>query len=417
MSRDRIETYRIYLYLLFLAGALFGLVISPPVLSIGLIGIVVLGLLDPLKGLNPKWRAEIGEWIKSPLPLALIALYVLLLLGGWQTEDWPYYLERLRIKIPLLSLPLIWPGLPTLDRKTGNLIFGGFALFLGVVLLGVFVNYGFHFAEINELISQGRPMPVPRNHIRFSLLVAMGTFFAYYAGQRKALGYQKRWWGLAGFLFVGLHLLAVRSGLAGAYAGVGVLILAEGWRRGTWWPAAVAIAGLILLPIVAYVAVPSFRTKMDYVRYELLHRDVNVDQHEYSDEGRMTSIRIGWDIFLDHPQLGIGPGNLLQETDRRYTNIGLGPKGKRPHNQFVSALAGSGLLGGIITLGSFLVLARIGFRRRDPAYLAIWTVFFLSCLVENTLENTVGVSAFALILLLVGTREPPATNEQPDAHS
>ncbi|MEO0735093.1 MAG: O-antigen ligase family protein [Bacteroidota bacterium] len=273
--------------------------------------------------------------------------------------------------------------------------------FLLALVLG---NYALNFAEINDMIRRGQSVPVPRNHIRFSLLVALATLLSVGAYRLRAFGWRRGWLVVVAFLFLGQHFLAVRSGLAGAYGGIGVLVLALAWERGTWWPAVVGLVGLTLLPVLAYVAIPSFRTKMNYVRYELLHRDPSQDTAEYSDEGRLTSLRIGYQIWQDHFWLGVGPGNLLQETDRRYAAVLPGVEGKRPHNQFLSALAGSGLVGGLVTLGCFLVLGWVGWRRRAPVYLAVWTVLFLSCLVENTLETSAGVSMFCVVLLLSAAR-------------
>lgn len=400
INRKNIELARCYLTLLMIAGVFFGLVFSPPFISVGLISLVVLGLLDPLRGINPRWRERLPQTLRAPLFWAFAALYLLLLAGGWQTEDWAYYFERLRIKIPLLALPLIWPGLPELSRKQYGGIFGGFALFMLGVVATVLINYAFHFSEINDLIRRGQAMPVPRNHVRFSLLVALATLLSVGAWRLGAFGRKKVWLAVAVLLFVGQHFLAVRSGLAGAYAGIGVLVLALAWERGRWWPAIAGLVGLVALPILAYVAVPSFRTKINYARYELLHRNPTEDTGEYSDEGRLTSLRLGLEVWRDYPLLGVGPGNLLREMDARYAVVLPGVEGKRPHNQFVSALAGSGLLGGIVTLGSFLTLGWLGIRHKRPVYLAVWTVFFLSCLVENTLENSAGVSMFCVFLLL-----------------
>lgn len=405
LTRQNVDLAKLYLTLLMLAGVAFGLVFSPPFLSVGLISLVVLGLLDPLKGINPDWRAGIGEQLRSPLFWGLSALYLLLLLGAWQTEDWAYYAERLRVKVPLLALPLIWPGLPKLTTRQKGGVYGVFVLFLLGVVIAVMVNYALHFTEINDMIRRGQAMPVPRNHIRFSLLVALATLLSVGAYRLRAFGWRHRWLVAGGLLFVGQHLLAVRSGLAGAYGGLGVLLFALAWERGRWWPAVVGLLGLALLPVVAYLAVPSFRTKIDYARYELLHRNPTEDKGDYSDGGRLTSLRVGFAIWKDHPVFGVGPGNLLRETDARYAVILPGVEGKRPHNQFVSALAGSGLLGGVVTLGSFLLLAWVGLRQRRPVYLAVWTVFFLSCMVENTLETSAGVSMFCLFLLLLSPWE------------
>jgi O-antigen ligase len=400
LIRPNIESARYYLSLLMIAGALFGLVFSPPFISVALISLFILGLFDPLKGINPRWKDRASETFNSPVFWGMAGLYLLLLAGIWQTEDWGYFTERMRVKVPLLALPLIWLGLPDFGRKETGWIFGGFALFILSVLIGVVVNYGLHFTEIEDMIRRGQPMPVPRNHIRFSLLVAIATLLSVGAYRLRAWGGRRAWLVIAALLFIGQHVLAVRSGLAGAYGGIGVLVLALAWERGTWWPAIVGLIGLTALPMVAYVAVPSFRTKINYARYELFHRDPNEDTHEYSDEGRLTSLRLGVAVWQDNFWLGVGPGNLRQEMDARYAEVLPGTEGKRPHNQFISALAGSGLLGGIIALACFLLLAYSGFRRKKPIYLAVWTVLFFSCLVENTLETSAGVTLFCLFLLL-----------------
>lgn len=401
-SRDNVEIARYYLTILMVAGVFFGLVFSPPFISVGLISLVILGLLDPLQGINPRWWQRFPATLRSPVFWAMASLYLLLLCGFWQTEDWVYYTERLRIKVPLLALPVIWPGLPDFTTRERSWFYGGFALFMLGVLAAVLINYSLNFAEINDMIQRGQAMPVPRNHIRFSLLVALATLFSVGAFRTKAFGWRKIWLVAGGLLFVGQHFLAVRSGLAGAYGGISTLVLALAWERGTWWPAVAGLIGLAALPVLAYVAVPSFATKINYARYELFHRNATEDQGDYSDEGRLTSLRLGIQVWQDHPLLGVGPGNLLQEMDARYARVLPGVEGKRPHNQFVSALAGSGLLGGLVTLGSFLVLGGIGIRRKKPVYLAVWTVFFLSCLVENTLETSAGVTMFCVFLLLAG---------------
>jgi O-antigen ligase len=404
-SRQTVSTYRRYLTLLMLSGAFFGMVFSPPFLSVGLISLVILGLFDPLVGINPAWREGISNSWRSPLFWGMTGLYLLLLMGIAQTEDWPYYFERLRIKIPLLALPIIWPGLPVFRRKEWGWFFGGFVIFMVLALTAVLVNYGMHFAEISEMIHKGKPMPVPRNHIRFSILVALASLLSVAAYQLQAFGKRHIWLALGILLFLGQHVLAVRSGLAGAYGGLAVLLLIMAWESGHWSPVAIGLLGLVALPVLAYFTIPSFQTKFNYARYELLHRDPAKDTFEYSDEGRLASLRIGLAVWQDNPFFGVGPGNLRMEMDRRYAELLPGVEGKRPHNQFISALAGSGIVGGVITLTCFGLLLVHGLRRRMSVFLSIWTVLFLSCLVENTLENTVGVSMFCIFLLLMAGSE------------
>ena len=220
------KTTRRYLTFLFLAGAFFGLVFSPPVLSIGLMGLMIVCVLDPRHGLNPRWRERAPDWFRRPFFWAFAALYLLLLAGAWQTYDWAYYLERLRIKLPLLLLPFAWPGFPALSPREERWVLGGFAAFVAVVLAGVLVNYALHFAEINRLLEQGRSVPVPRNHIRFSLLVGVATLVGLRGARRAAPGGAGRGWRWPDSCFWASTYWRCAVGWWGCTAG---------WRRCCWW--------------------------------------------------------------------------------------------------------------------------------------------------------------------------------------
>ncbi|CAH1002002.1 hypothetical protein LEM8419_02917 [Neolewinella maritima] len=384
-------------------GIFIGMVFSPVVLSIATILTVIVLILHPRTGVNRRWLTHLPDMLRSSLFWGLAGLYLVMLVSIWQTEDWSYLLERLRIKIPLLLLPIAWAGTWIITSAGGRraLLFRTLlCAFIGVVLAGVLVNYGLHFKEINALIVKGQAMPVPRNnHIRFSLLVALAAVIGVHSG----LQYRKQWLlGLGGCLFVGLHLLAVRSGLATAYAGMGVVLLWRAVQQGRYRGLVIGLVGLCLLPLVAYLTVPTFRTKLQYMRYELLHRDATQDTADYSDTGRLTSIRLGLNVWQEHPLLGVGYGNLRQAMDEQYAEALPGTSGKRPHNQFVSALAAGGVVGCAITIGCFLLIGFGGSRWRDPLFFALWTVFVLSCLVENTLETSAGVTLFTLVMLLFG---------------
>ncbi|THH41845.1 O-antigen ligase family protein [Neolewinella litorea] len=380
-----------------LAGTLVGLVFAPALLSISLIVVVAASII-----LSPDGPLGfIPRALSSSLCWGLAGLYLLLLAGAPQTEEWGYYLERLRIKIPLLLLPLAWAALPFGTHwaaRAGavkvNLAWVGF---VAVVAASVLINYALHFPEFNELIRQGQPLPVPRdNHIRFSLLVALASV----VGADGYLRYRSRWLLMLGlFCFLTLHLLAVRTGLATAYAGWAVVMGGWALRSGRYGYLAAGLLGLLALPVLAYLTVPSFQTKMNYMRYELLHRDVRQDTAQYSDQGRLTSIRLGLEVWREHPVLGVGQGNLQRVMNERYAARYPGVEPKRPHNQFVTALAGSGVVGFVITVGCFFLIGYADGRWRDPRYAAIWVMLTLSCLVENTLETSVGVTLFTVFLL------------------
>lgn len=401
------RNWRVHLTLLDFAVLLTGLVFSPPLLSIGLIGICVVGILDIPKGINPSWQKNISQGSKNPFNWAVMALYLVLLFSFWQTQDWGYYFERLRIKSALLAVPIGWWGLPRLRQVEKQGIMAFFCALILVVGIGVTINYLLDFEAINQAIKEGRAIPVPRNHIRFSLLVALATLTAIELARQMAFDRRKMWWGIAFLLFAFQHLLAVRSGLVCAYLGIGTMLVVYVIRSKKWRLGLGLLSLLIALPIVAYLSLPSLKGKIDYARYEMWRQENQLESLEYSDAGRLTSIRFGWQLFRENPLTGVGMGNLQQEMDAIYAEKLPAAEAKRPHNQFVSMLAGGGLLLSIPFIAALFFLLFGGQRWQNPIFAAVWVVLIASCMVENTLENSAGIGLFCFFIFFYRDLEGP----------
>lgn len=401
------RSWRVVLCLLAYSCIFVGLIFSPVLLSIGLIGIPFAGVLDPQYLVNPVWVRRLKRLVRDPFSWALAGFYLIVVLGFWQTYDWDYYLGRLRIKSVLMAAPIGWVGLPRLHKKEVQAFLAGCVILLSGLALLIMGNYLLHWETINQAIREGQAMPVPRNHIRFSLLVAITTLISLDLGRQDAWKRSRLWFFLAAFLFAFQHLLAVRSGLALAYGGLIVYALVYGLVNGHWKPLLLGFCSLLIVGTIALNFVPSLKAKFDYLSYEIWRQEQGLDSSDYSDAGRFTSIQIGWEIFEENPVFGIGPGNLLAETDRRYQQQFGIEKGKRPHNQFVSTLAGSGWLGGIIfcTSAGFLLFGSRA-RRRNLLFLSIGAVLFGSMLVENTLETSTGVALFTFFVLFFRPGQP-----------
>ncbi|PHI20503.1 hypothetical protein CEQ90_07055 [Lewinellaceae bacterium SD302] len=396
IMKDR--SWRVHLTLLDFALLLVGLVFSPPLLSIGIIGICVVGILDIPKGINPRWRRRVRAGLQDPFSWAVLALYLILLLGVWQTEDWGYYVERLRIKAALLWVPIGWWGIPKLRavERQGVILF--FCVMMLIVGIGVTLNYLLDYEAINQAIREGRAVPVPRNHIRFSLLVSLATISGLELARVNAFGRIVPWLIIAACLFLFQHLLAVRSGLVCAYLGVGTMLLVYVLKSKNWRVGVAALLLLLAVPMVAYLTVPSLRAKVAYARYELWRQENKLESLEYSDAGRLTSIRFGMKLFRENPIMGVGAGNLRMRMDALYAEQLPAAEAKRPHNQFVSVLAGGGLLSFVPFVLALLWLLFGKCRWRDPAFAAVWVIMISSCLVENTLENSAGLGIFCFFL-------------------
>lgn len=419
---------RDHLMLFLFAVIISALIYSPFLLSAAMIGLAVLFTFAidwQAKGwlrFNPNFFRYFQNFFQSRIHLTITLIFWMVLVSGLMTEDWDYWSNRLMMKLPFLVLPIIFCGLPRLspEQYWGLLYFLVFAL--TVTCLGIGLNYLLHFEEINTLMKQGRPMPTPRNHIRFSLILALGNLAAFYLWH---LGYKLKYdWEpkailAAGiFLFLMIHLLSVRSGLAALYLAILVLAMRYAWQSKRYWVGLAVGIGLSILPITAYYTIPSFKAKVAYVRYEFWIREHNLGGN-YSDLWRIISLQMGLDIGNEHPLVGVGAGNLRQEVIDRYAKDYPDIEHVRmPHNQFISVYAGTGLLGLTVFLFAlgyplYWVLLK---RRGSPQdasestiqtatsgnalFLGFHIIIFASFMVENTIENSMGVGIYAFYLLL-----------------
>ena len=123
------------------------------------------------------------------------------------------------------------------------------------------------------MMRQGHHIPTPRNHIRFSLLLAWTIMCGLYLFEQKFYFKFKaeRWWVLGStiFLFVLIHLLSVKSGLLVLYVGLGTWILRIVFVKRQLKLGLILLLLTVSLPFLAYQLIPSFKNKVNYTKYDI----------------------------------------------------------------------------------------------------------------------------------------------------
>ena len=157
------EEYPLLLACLACIMLLGGMVYSPYLQSVSMF----------LLGISAVWHTvKAGEkhGYLALLPFIVVSLHFFLVLSGvfYPLSDAGYLLERLRIKVPFLGLPFVFYLLPAFPERYYNLIWTFLLVLLGITSLGIAANYFLHQEQINLMIRQGQPMPMPCNHIRYS---------------------------------------------------------------------------------------------------------------------------------------------------------------------------------------------------------------------------------------------------------
>ncbi len=385
------------------------------VLSVSMIALLALALFQ-LKIDGPKVSLTLRDTLQENLRnywqnkawLAVSVPFLLVLVSWLWSSDLGYTLERLRIKLPFLVLPFAFASMPLLRKREVYTILYFLLVIMSIISAYVLVNFIANFHAVMADLGRGGHLPTPSNHIRFSLVLALtilggGALWAegfHFVEQKK-----ERWLigGMTLFLFAFIHILSVRSGLVSLY----IALLALGaWFvlvKKRYLLGLAGIAGVLALPVLSYLTVPSFKAKLDYARwdYRQFQQGIGAD---YPDAERFASMQVGLNIGREHPLLGIGAGDLKQEVKRRYeTGLVGGYKYRMPHNQLVTIFAGTGLVGLSLFLTGFFFPLFYRKNWRNPLFLALHAVIFSSFFVENTTENNFGVSLY-LFFLLIGIK-------------
>lgn len=393
--------------LFFCAVGMTMIIYSPYVLSNALIGLICLSLFDvQLKPFRFGWHPDLlsnwkGFW-RAPAFWMTSLIFFAVLLTCLYSSDMQYGLQRLRLKIPFLVMPFVFFALPRLSRRAYQGLFYFLIIILGLTNLGIGANYLLHYEEVNALIVQGHHIPTPRNHIRYSLLLALGVLFGLVLFFKKFhLRYSwERWLILAItiFNFVFIHILSVRSGIAVLYATLMIGVVLFSFSSKKYLLGIISLSGIVMLPVIAFLTIPSFTSKVNYANWEL-HEFLEGRSVAGSDQGRIASYRVGWEVFCQQPVFGVGAGDLRSAVHSQYTSrFPAQTKKLMPHNQFLFVAAGMGFVGLLIFLLALCYPFFVHGHFRDPFYFIFFFVFFLSFLVEHTLENSIGIGFYVLFL-------------------
>lgn len=384
---------------------------SPALLSISMMGLAVAALVrfSSSGSWRPVWDTAAIQKLIQPWrqpALAMIGvLFLIVLFSGFQGGDLSYWLGRVRIKLPLLVIPLMFIMFPRFSERETHGLYYLLIIWMSGLCIGIGINYLWQAEVINEVIKQGRPMPTPGNHIRFSILLAYSIICGVYLSW-KGYYYRFTWerkllWGLTAFLFLFMHLLSVRTGLVVLYAAALIMGLAYAFGTRKYWTAGLTLLLLSLTPLLAYHTIPSFRAKIEYMTYDRwMHR------HDmgalYADAGRITSLDVGYTIFRGHPITGIGVGHIQREVNRifgdQYPEF---PNPLMPHNQLLYVLATTGLIGLLVFLFAFFFPLFYQQHYRHPLLLASYVSFTCLIMLEHNLENSGGIAFFAFFLCLL----------------
>jgi len=279
------------------------------------------------------------QLLLSVLILLFLAAQAFRTLGDWRTFAWF-----------VMIFAFLVAGLGILQHLTFNgKLYWFRELHYGGVPFGPFVNRN-HFAGFAELVLPVALVPLLLGRVRRERLVIVGV--------------------LAIVPLIALLLSASRGGIISfgaelVFLGLAIALSRTGGRH-------VMVGGAVLL--IAFLAVSWLRIGAVLSRFSTLQT------LEVKEEKRASMRRGAWRIFVDHPVIGTGLGTL-QQVYPPYETLYDGKVVNHAHNDYLEALAETGVLGGICCawfVGTIFIGA-LAFLKSG----------------ENTFENTFRLSGWS----------------------
>jgi hypothetical protein len=128
------------------------------------------GILRHLSIITSNLKRKFRKALRNPALIALVSIYLLHFIGLIYTQDLANGMKDLRIKLPLLSLPIIIATSESLNKKR-------FGILMIFFCLAVFAGSGASmYALFTRKISDSRDLSLFISHIRFSLQICLAIF-------------------------------------------------------------------------------------------------------------------------------------------------------------------------------------------------------------------------------------------------
>jgi O-antigen ligase len=380
-----------------IVAMLTGLLFSRALLSSGMIFFVLVSLF------HKAILQQLKTFFASPFLWSMSLLFALPSISGFWSEDLSQWSHVVRIKLPLLLLPVCFAGeIKSKDWENTCYIF--LVLIFGGICSSLW-QYGQNMNAIHAAYLRAYTIATPlgNDHVRFSLLVVIAIFtilFLLANGVKKDKRITRS---ILLFLavtnFIYLHVLAARTGLVCFYVGVLVFVvwlLYQHKRKNLFLPLLI-----FFLPIAAYFIFPTFRNKIRYLKYDLSFVQKNIYVPGSSDGNRLASVKAGWALLEQEPFAGVGFGDIKNETvkfyEKNYPQMSISDK-ILPSSEWMIYGSGTGWLG--LGFFSFVMLVPFFLKglRKNIFWILLNIFIAISYLFDIGLEVQYGVFIHAFVL-------------------
>ena len=251
--------------------------------------------------------------------LGLVGLSIVL--SGINSDNIEQWWNHTVIKIPFLVMPLAFMILAPIPKEVIRNLHLILLVVLSISALPPLLDILQNHEVILDRISRGQPIDTPIEHVKYSMFLAYGIMSAliwtiYYRSELSTSQVKCFWIGGA-YLFIMMHLLAVRTGLVILYASLIMLGVHVAWIRKIAFDKVATAMVVGLVSIFLLIQTPMIKSKLGYMFYDWEQYASNGGAN-YSDSERLFSLKTGWELFSENVLLGTGIGDLFDSFEEVY---------------------------------------------------------------------------------------------------
>lgn len=368
-----------------------------------MIGLTVFAFIEAYKST----QNVVSSFLKDKAYVGLTLVFLAVVLSSLNSENLQQWLFQVKIKLPFLFLPFAFYVFRSwVDENFHKWVHYAF---IGTAVLSTFHVIGNFLLDIENItnsIGQGKAIPTPLDHIHYSIMVAyavVSTAILALNERVKLRAYILFF--ISAYLFAFMHFLSVRTGLALAYAGIGLTLIWYVITHKKYLLGIAMAAFLVAIPFIAFKTIEPFKRKINYMFWDLAQYQQGKG-NSYSDSERIMSYAISLDLIKESPWFGHGIGDLRPiMTQKHKEKYGQKEKYIYPHNQYLYILTTLGILGALLFFIG-LLSPFIFTRNRSVFLLVIFALMLISFLVENTIQRAV-ITAFFLFFILLNLSLKP----------
>ena len=385
------------------------------ILKIAILGLVIgLFFFNALKSISivllsvgflfyENWIEQAKNIVKNKLYQSAFIIVVLYILSGILGGNFIDYIESIKGKLFYFFVPI------TLSLIVFNFKDKIIAKFFFACCAIVQSLYAINFFLVNkesliDTYSTGNVLPVIKiHHVQIAVLIAIGiillvsVLFSVTKKRIKIIASV-----LAIWLFIFLHIFAVRTGLILMYGMLVLYISIKLIEQKKLIKLVVALITIIGLGATIINYSPTIKNKINYMQYDLLHyKQQSNDLYFFSDSRRLQSIQIGIQILKEHPLTGCGIGKIEAECARIYKQ-----KNKElntnyyylPHSQYIYFLSCFGWIAGSILIACFLYPLLYFIKQKKYLFTSIYSGLIVFGIWDAFLGTLFGNCVYILII-------------------